>query len=442
MSTRRPSTDFELGDEFARVLAETTQSLVCVLDEAGRALLFNDACERATGFSRDEVIGRDLTDTLIPPEESDAFREVLAYIWSSGDASPQVGHWRTKDGGLRLIAWSNKLVPATASAPAYLVASGIDLTEREAVRRGRARRRLGVEARRGQPAGPGAACASARGDARRLGGEPGARLHGRVDGVRARARGERVVRLALRGRRHRHRRRGLQPRRDRPVPARHSPVRRADHADRAHARNRPALPGRRLGHGRGRVQGADAADRLPLDGGGADHRRRHALGCGHDQQRRPAAGQRRGAARRVLRPRLARGRERAGTRGPADVALADRPGRRRAAPAARAQPARRRPATARRGDAPPARGAGEARAGAGGRGQAAPGRRRRARRRARGAARARARSPPGRAHRPRPARGARSRSRSGCRCRSRSRSRTSGSTSTSRRPRTSSSPRG
>ena len=149
----------------------------------------------------------------------------------------------------------------------------------------------------------------------------------------------------------------------------------ADHADRAHPRDRPALAGRRLGHGRGRVQGADAADRLPLDGGGADHRRRHALGSGHDQQRRPAAGERRGAPRRVLRPRLARGRERAGTRGPADVALPDRPRRRRAAPAARAQPARRRPAAARRGDAAPARGAGEARGGPGDRGQAAPGRR-------------------------------------------------------------------
>jgi PAS domain S-box-containing protein len=136
MSTRRRTTDFELGDEFARVLAETTQSLVCVLDEAGRVLLFNDACERATGFSRDDVIGRELADTLIPPDEGDAFREVLTVIWSTGHASPQVGHWRTKDGGLRLIAWSNRPVPATATTPAYLVASGIDLTEREETGRG------------------------------------------------------------------------------------------------------------------------------------------------------------------------------------------------------------------------------------------------------------------------------------------------------------------
>jgi hypothetical protein len=44
------SGEFRLGDEFAAVLAETTQSLVCVLGEDGRVLLFNDACERATGF--------------------------------------------------------------------------------------------------------------------------------------------------------------------------------------------------------------------------------------------------------------------------------------------------------------------------------------------------------------------------------------------------------
>ena len=131
MSTQqRHSNGFEPGDEFARVLAETTQSLVCVLDEAGRVLLFNDACERATGFSRDEVLGRELAEVLVPPEERDAFREVLSFIWKTEHPSPQVGHWQTKSGGRRLIAWSNKPVPATASSPGYLVTSGLDLTER------------------------------------------------------------------------------------------------------------------------------------------------------------------------------------------------------------------------------------------------------------------------------------------------------------------------
>ena len=130
MSAKRQREEFKLGDEFARVLAETTQSLVCVLDDDGRVVFFNDACERATGFARDEVIGRAVAGFAIPPEEQEAFNEVLAFIWKTGHSSPQVGHWQTKDGGRRLIAWSNKLVCATADSPAYLVTTGIDLTDR------------------------------------------------------------------------------------------------------------------------------------------------------------------------------------------------------------------------------------------------------------------------------------------------------------------------
>ena len=89
------SEEFVVGDSFARVLTETTQSLVCVYDRDGRILLFNEACERATGFTRDEVIGRNARDVVIPPEERDAFGEFLAYVWTARTSSPQVGHWMT-----------------------------------------------------------------------------------------------------------------------------------------------------------------------------------------------------------------------------------------------------------------------------------------------------------------------------------------------------------
>jgi PAS domain S-box-containing protein len=123
------SSEFVLGDDFARVLTETTQALVCVLDSGGRILLFNDACERTTGYGRAEVVGQDARQFVIPPEEAEAFGDVLAYIWRTGLSSPQVGHWATKDGGRRLIAWSNKLMPALDGNGSYLVTTGIDLTE-------------------------------------------------------------------------------------------------------------------------------------------------------------------------------------------------------------------------------------------------------------------------------------------------------------------------
>src|SRR5437762_3384696 len=121
--------EFVLGDEFAKVLTETTMSLVSVLDRDGRILLFNDACERVTGFSRDEVIGVDARQFVIPPEEAEAFGEVLGYIWSTGLSSPQVGHWLTKDGERKLIAWSNRLMQSEdEGGAAVLVTTGIDLS--------------------------------------------------------------------------------------------------------------------------------------------------------------------------------------------------------------------------------------------------------------------------------------------------------------------------
>ena len=120
------------ADAFAAALAETTQTLVCVLDRDGRILVFNDACERATGFAREEVIGADAREFVIPPEEAAAFREVLAHVWKTGESSPQVGHWLTRDGGRRLIAWSNQPVLGDDGVPLYLVTSGLDITERQA----------------------------------------------------------------------------------------------------------------------------------------------------------------------------------------------------------------------------------------------------------------------------------------------------------------------
>jgi PAS domain S-box-containing protein len=130
MSQGPKTEEFVLGDSFARILTEATQSLVCVLDRDGRILLFNEACERATGFARDEVLGRDARTCVIPIEEREAFGEFLAYVWKTGVPSPQVGHWVTKDGRRLLIAWSNKPMVGEDGAPASLVTTGIDLTDR------------------------------------------------------------------------------------------------------------------------------------------------------------------------------------------------------------------------------------------------------------------------------------------------------------------------
>ena len=130
MDEARQPSEFPVGESFARILTEATQSLVCVLDRDGKILLFNEACERATGFRREDLLGRDARDFVIPPEEREAFGEFLAYVWKTGTPSPQVGHWQAKDGGRRLIAWSNKPMAGPGGAPVSLITTGIDLTDR------------------------------------------------------------------------------------------------------------------------------------------------------------------------------------------------------------------------------------------------------------------------------------------------------------------------
>jgi PAS domain S-box-containing protein len=116
-------------EEFGAALVEMTQCLVCVLDREGRILAFNRACEETTGYASDEVLGRDARDFVIPPDEAEAFGRVLADVWATGRPSPQRGHWMTRDGGRRLIAWTNKALPGPDGEVLYLAATGLDVTE-------------------------------------------------------------------------------------------------------------------------------------------------------------------------------------------------------------------------------------------------------------------------------------------------------------------------
>ena len=54
--------------DLAQIVIETVGALVVVLDRDARIQRWNTACEAATGYDRDEVLGRPLW-FLVPPEE-------------------------------------------------------------------------------------------------------------------------------------------------------------------------------------------------------------------------------------------------------------------------------------------------------------------------------------------------------------------------------------
>jgi diguanylate cyclase (GGDEF)-like protein/PAS domain S-box-containing protein len=131
--TRRRHANDELrrDRDFIAAVLDTTSSLVVVLDRAGRIIRFNRACEQLSGYTSAEAAGRYLWDLLLIAEEVAAVRQVFAEVQGQDFPIPHENHWRTRDGRLRMIAWSNTALLDAAGAVEYLVCTGIDITEKK-----------------------------------------------------------------------------------------------------------------------------------------------------------------------------------------------------------------------------------------------------------------------------------------------------------------------
>jgi len=123
----------ELQEErnFVSTILDTVGALVVVLDGDGRILRFNPACELTTGYSMEEVQGKCIWDLFLAAEEADRFRAVFETL--STDLLPQnyQSCWMTRHGDQRLIAWTSTLLPGPRETSNYIIATGIDITERK-----------------------------------------------------------------------------------------------------------------------------------------------------------------------------------------------------------------------------------------------------------------------------------------------------------------------
>jgi PAS domain S-box-containing protein len=116
--------------EFRTAVMDTAGALICVLDRQGRVVSFNAACEATTGYSADEIIGEQVWDRLIPADEVDGVKVVFSDLSATMLPSRYANNWVAKDGSPRLIEWSNTTVVAADGDVDYVVAIGIDMSER------------------------------------------------------------------------------------------------------------------------------------------------------------------------------------------------------------------------------------------------------------------------------------------------------------------------
>jgi PAS domain S-box-containing protein len=126
----------DLGGSLAVAVLDSIPNLVVVLDRLGRIVRCNRAFERLTGAAAAEVRGRVVWDLFVVPEEVEAVRAAFISLLAGGmhgDPKPASQHenqWRTRDGQIRRISWSDTAILGAAGEVEHVVGTGTDVTER------------------------------------------------------------------------------------------------------------------------------------------------------------------------------------------------------------------------------------------------------------------------------------------------------------------------
>ncbi len=70
----------------ADAIVQSAVDCIIIADYAGRIVEFNPAAEKVFGYKRDEVLGRDIAETIVPPALRDAHRRGTERFRSTGEA--------------------------------------------------------------------------------------------------------------------------------------------------------------------------------------------------------------------------------------------------------------------------------------------------------------------------------------------------------------------
>ena len=127
---KRIEEDLRWERNFVSAVLDTAGALVLVLDQGGRVVRFNEACRRSSGYTLEEARGRPFWELFLLPEEVNEVRAVFSSLKAGEFPNAHENHWRTKAGERRRVSWSNTALTDAGGEVEYVIATGIDVTER------------------------------------------------------------------------------------------------------------------------------------------------------------------------------------------------------------------------------------------------------------------------------------------------------------------------
>ncbi|ODT08603.1 MAG: hybrid sensor histidine kinase/response regulator [Mesorhizobium sp. SCN 65-20] len=85
----RSLSEYHVSEIIRRTMLQSSLDAIMVVDETGSIIEFNPAAEKMYGWTRDEILGKDLLDTVIPSYYRKGFANGAEYM--AGRGSPMVG---------------------------------------------------------------------------------------------------------------------------------------------------------------------------------------------------------------------------------------------------------------------------------------------------------------------------------------------------------------
>ncbi len=114
--------------DFADAVLDTAGALVLVLDRDARMVRFNKACERISGWSFGELVGRPVLEVLVPPDQRPSVEQLARNMLSHLAPTSMENDWLTRDGRRVRISWDNTVVADDDGEALAIISTGIDVT--------------------------------------------------------------------------------------------------------------------------------------------------------------------------------------------------------------------------------------------------------------------------------------------------------------------------
>jgi PAS domain S-box-containing protein len=129
LERRRTEDALRRENAFNHALLNGAGAVIIVLDAEGRIVRFNPAAEAVTGLTAGEAAGHCPWELFVPRDEQMLERRIFRRLAAGAPPSAHEGAIVTRGGERRVISWSTTSMAGAAGEVAYVILSGIDVTE-------------------------------------------------------------------------------------------------------------------------------------------------------------------------------------------------------------------------------------------------------------------------------------------------------------------------